>query len=255
MFTHCHAEFMFYSPKLSNKTALLVSSSAIGSTVISYTLLTTLLKKLEVTDLPVKLLTQLRLPLTNWLTISATHQTNMTFNEKCIAVATIALSVLTGVLLGWLTYSYQPEGKLVAARKRLYNLLMHDQIPTLLNNNNNLLENINMAYIESTYPLVTAQQECILQYSELKKAATWLKEAIFATDDRELKSMAHNYLTLIKEYINTLSCCIHTIKSDPNWLKQLKCYELQKSREAQEQLVTAINMSKLQDQHVYVHHT
>ncbi len=245
-------EFVFHSPKTSTQTALLTGGAGIGAAFATYYGLASLLNYMEVTHLPLNGIGILRIPVTDWLTFGVKGSGNFTFKENAIKNMVFLTAGAAGALAAYLTYSYQPEGKFSAARDKLLEAFDDSLLNELLNAQDNLLENIDHEYIQRHYPRVAAYHDFIRFHKSLKIASAWLKEAAQATDDQELANIAADYITLLEEYLEDIHDCIHIIKNEPDWLKQLKGYELRKTRKAQEELVVATRMAAMCTQDVYV---
>ena len=248
-------EFVFHSPKTSGKTALLTAGAGIGTALATQYSIASLLDFFEVTQIPVSIIGTLRVPVTKWFHLNFTSVGRCTITSKNVINGMVIFTAgAIGTLAAWLMYSYQPEGKFTAARNKLVEAVDNNLLNELLDAQNNLLKNIDNEYIEFTYPRVAAYNDFTRFHTSLKQAARWLKEAMKATSDDELVTMAEDYIGAIEGYLEDINQCVQIIRNESDWLKQLKGYELQKTREAQEQLAFATQMAALNNHHhVYVH--
>lgn len=233
--------FIFYSPKTSNQTAVLTTSATIGTGVLSYYLLSLFFQQ---NNLGVKV----KVPVTDTFHLNAASSVNLSNGLTAVGAAAL------GAFAGWFTYSYQPEGLFVAARNNLSAAICDQKVNDLIEAGENILPTIDNAYIASAHSRIDAYNDFSAHYIALQNASTWLKSAINSSHDVELVNAAQDYVVIIEDYMIHIANCINIIKSDPNWFKQLKCYEMTKSREAQEQLVIATRMASMDSHHVYVHH-
>ena len=246
-------EFVFHTPKTSGKTALLTAGTGIGTALATHYGIASLLNFFEVTKIPVNLITTLRVPVTNWLHLDFTGFARGSISRNVTNGMVVFTAGAVGTLAAWLMYAYQPEGKFTAARNKLVEAVDNDLLNELLNAQNNLLKNIDNEYIEFTYPRVAAHGDFVRFHTSLKQATQWLKEAIIATNDDKLVAMAEDYISIIEDYMEDISACVQIIRNEPDWLKQLKGNELQKTREAQERLAFATQMAAFNNHHVYVY--
>ena len=246
--------FVFHSPKTSGKTALLTAGAGIGTAIATQYSIASLLNFFEVTEIPVNLIATLRVPVTNWLHLDFTGFGRCSITSRSVINGMVIFTAgAVGTLAALLMYAYQPEGKFTGARNKLVEAVDNDLLNELLDAQNNLLKNIDNEYIEFTYPRVAAYGDFIKFHTSLKLAAKWLKEAITATNDGELVIMAEDYISIIESYMEDINHCVHIIRNESDWLEQLKGNELQKTREAQEQLVAATQMAAFNNHHVYVY--
>jgi hypothetical protein len=233
--------FIFYSPKTSNQTAILTTSATIGTGALSYYLLSLFFQQNNV-ELKAKA------SLSNGLFASLSS-----VFEVSNGLTTVAAAAL-GALAGWFTYSYQPEGLFVAARNNLSAAICDQKVNDLITSGENILPSIDTTYIASAHSRIDAYNDFSAHYIALQKASEWLKSAISSSYDVELVGRAQDYVAMIQEYMTHIANCISIIKSDPNWFKQLKCYEMTKARQAQEQLVIATRMANMDNHPICVHH-
>jgi hypothetical protein len=236
------SEFIFHSPKTSAQTAVVTTSATVGAGVLSYYLLSLFFQQNNIGF-------KATAPLTDNIDASFSSAFNLSANGLT-AVAAAAL----GAFAGWFTYGYQPEGLFVAARNNLSAAICDQKVNQLIEAGENILPSIDTTYIASAHSRIDAYNDFSTHYIALQHASAWLKSAINSSYDVELVTAAQDYLVIIQDYMAHIANCISIIKSDPNWFKQLKCYEMTKSREAQEQLVVATRMASMDSHHVYVHH-
>ncbi len=246
-------DFVFHTPKTSGKTALLTAGAGIGTAMATQYSIASLLNFFEVTQIPVSIIGTLRVPVTNWLHLDFTGFGRCSTSRNVINGMVIVAAGAAGTLAALLMYAYQPEGKFTAARNKLVEVADNDLLNELLDAQNNLLKNIDNEYIEFTYPRVAAHGDFVRFHTSLKQATKWLKEAITATNDAELVTMAEDYIETIKSYLEDLNHCVQIIKNEPDWLEQLKGNEMQKTREAQERLALATQMAAFNNHQVYVY--
>ena len=234
--------FIFHSPKTSAKTAILTTSATIGAGALSYYLLSLLFQRNNIG-------LKVNMRVTDNFDFNFMHIFDLS-DYKVRAILSAAL----GTFAGWFTYSYQPEGLFIAARNNLSAAIFNQKINALIEAGQNILPKIDATYVASAHSRIEAYNDFSDHYVALQKASEWLKSTINSSNDTELTNIAQNYLVIIDDYMAHIADCISIIKSDPNWFKQLKCYEMTKSREAQEQLVIATRMAGMESHHVYVHH-
>lgn len=241
--TESQGKFVFHSPKIGPATAVLTTSAGIGAGLLSYYLLS--------------LLTQSHVKLSTAVPFTDSVHGKFSLPANLSEHLTPLIAAAAGIFGGWLAFSYRPEGLFIAARNNLSTVINDHLINELITTGENVLQNIDTKYIESAHSRIDAYNDFSAHYIALKNAAEWLRSSIASSNDVALVDAAQSYLVIIQEYMAQIADCISIIKSDPNWFKQLKCYEMTKSREAQEQLVIATRMASMDSHshHVYVHNT
>lgn len=245
--------FVFHSPKTSTKTTVLTAGVGIGTAYATHYALASLWNCLKCTNIPVNMFATLRVPITSWfhLEFSAFGPLSIR-NPNIIKALMLGTAGSIGALAALLTYAYQPEGKFSTAQYRLSKAVENDVFNELMSAQQNLLNNIDNNYIDSMYPRVAAYHDFMRFHTSLKEAAEWLKQAKSATNDKAFIYMIDDYTNIVHYYLDNISSCMSIIRNEPDWLKQLKGYEMQKTREAQEKLAIATQMAALNNHH-YVH--
>lgn len=233
--------FIFHSPAITPLTTILTASTTIGAGLLSYFILS--------------FLTQSQVELSTTVPITKTFNGRVALPIDLNEQIFVATAAAVGTFAGWLTFNYRPEGLFIAARNNLFDSINNRVMNELLAIEENILQNIDTKYIESVHSRIDAYNDFSSHYIALRKASEWLRSAIASSYDVALIDAAQNYLVIIDDYMARIANYITIIKSDPNWFKQLKCYELTKSREAQEELVAATRMANMESHHVYVHNS
>ena len=232
-------DFVFHSPKTSGKTALFTTGAGMGGACAVHYALASLCNFFEITRIPVKA-NLFALP-TNWLLLGVPLDFSLN-SQKVIA----AIAVSAGLYAAYKMFYYLPEGKFSTGRNQLFNVLEDETLNALLEVKDNLLEHTDHTYIEYTYPRLSAHNVFMAHRIALRQAAQELQDVInSSTDDAEMKAMSKAYKRAIERYITEIDDCIKTIKEDPAWLEELKAFEMQQAREAQQQLVQATYLSAL----------
>ncbi|MEX0849575.1 MAG: hypothetical protein WD055_05070 [Candidatus Dependentiae bacterium] len=208
------AEVLQLKPNISAKTALLTAGSGIGAgSATLYAL--------------------------SWLLgISYRHTLNVNHPEIVSSLITAA-SIATGSLAAWFAYRNLPEGKYGTAHKALSQAINDEVLNELIDLQQNLIENIKNEYIEFTYPRVTAYNDFINYRKALHNATTLFREAIINSDDNLLVNMAHECIETTNAYLKEIDTCINIIRSEPDWIEQLKGHDTMLARQAQERAALA----------------